>query len=77
MEWTIALGIIAIVLILDNTRLRYKVAKLQDEVVSKEVEVLNKLANQNNKLVFELLDNKDNSDKFKLGVSIWIIIQVR
>ena len=43
MEWTIALGIIAIVLILDNTRLNYKVAKLQDEVI-----VLNKLANQNN-----------------------------
>ena len=49
MEWTIALGIIAIVLILDNTRLRYKVAKLQDEVIGKEVEALNKLANQNNK----------------------------
>ena len=49
MEWTIALGILAIVLILDNTRLRYKVAKLQDEVIGKEVEVLNKLANQNNK----------------------------
>ena len=29
-----------------------------------------RIANQNNKLVFELLDNKDNSDKFKLGVSI-------
>ena len=49
MEWTLALGVIAIVLILDNTRLRYKVAKLQDEVMDKEVAVLNKLANQNNK----------------------------
>ena len=47
MEWTLALGVIAIVLIIDNTRLRYKVAKLQDEVSEVEVAVLNKLANQN------------------------------
>ena len=47
MEWTLALGVIVIVLIIDNTRLRYKVAKLQDEVSEVEVAVLNKLANQN------------------------------
>lgn len=29
-----------------------------------------RIANQNNKLVFELLDSQDNSDKSKLGVSI-------
>ena len=49
MEWILTLGIIAIVLIIDNTRLRYKVSKLQDEVIEAEVAVLNKLANQNNK----------------------------
>ena len=49
MEWILTLGIIAILLIIDNTRLRYKVSKLQDEVIEAEVAVLNKLANQNNK----------------------------
>ena len=49
MEWILTLGIIAIILIIDNTRLRYKVSKLQDEVIEAEVAVLNKLANQNNK----------------------------
>lgn len=29
-----------------------------------------RIANQNNKLVFELLDSQDNSDKSKSGVSI-------
>ena len=47
MEWTLVLGVIAIVLIIDNTRLRYKVAKLQDKATEVEVAVLNKLANQN------------------------------
>lgn len=49
MEWILALGFIAIVLVIDNTRLRYKVANLEEKCSQVEVAVLNKLANQNNK----------------------------